>query len=246
MLGPFLLDNEPGVLSSRAGVGPRPGWRHDTVQTRGFLSCCKDYPWLGQHRRVGRDVAVRVERAGSKASSYIIAVDSATGPWQTLHLYVSRASNTMSTSDVKRRTRQAIWWNSFQIRDFKTNNRLHGIQQPHRRGQSSNAPADVRGGLRFPPSSLPINLRGHPRASTKAQSSPDGIQKAWASPFTGLEPPLQNFQRVPTTGPLRPSPHPHLCICPCLVFTALLVAAGASPTWRLCSPSSLCCLTAPL
>lgn len=179
MLGPFLLDNEPGMLSSQAGVGPRPGWRQDdTVQTRGFLSCCKDYPWLGQHRRVGWDVAVRVERAGSKASSYIIAVDSATGPWQTLHLYVSRASNTISTSDVKRRTRQAIWWNSFQIRDFKTNNCLHGIQQPHRRGQGSDAPADVRGGLRFPPSSLPINLRGYPRASTKAPSSPDVVQKA--------------------------------------------------------------------
>ena len=26
MLGPFLLDNEPGMLSSQAGVGPRPGW----------------------------------------------------------------------------------------------------------------------------------------------------------------------------------------------------------------------------
>lgn len=128
MLGPFLLDNEPGMLSSRAGMRPRPGWtQDDTVQTRGFLSCCKDYPWLGYYRRVGRDMAVRVERAGSKASCYIIEVDSATGPWKTLHLYVSRASNTISTSDVKRRTQQAIWQNSFQIRDFKTNNHLHKV-----------------------------------------------------------------------------------------------------------------------
>lgn len=65
---------------------------------------------------MGWDMAVRVERAGSKASFYIIKVDSATGPWKTLHLYVSRASHTISTSDVKRSTQQAIWLNSFHIR----------------------------------------------------------------------------------------------------------------------------------
>lgn len=44
-LRPFLSDNEPGMLSSCACVGHRPGWRQDcTVQTRGFLSHCADFP----------------------------------------------------------------------------------------------------------------------------------------------------------------------------------------------------------
>lgn len=47
-LRPFLSDNEPGMLSSWACVGPRPGWKQDCmVQTRGFLSHCADFPLAG-------------------------------------------------------------------------------------------------------------------------------------------------------------------------------------------------------
>lgn len=199
------------MLSSRADVGPRPGWRQDdTVQTRGFLSCCKDYPWLGYYQRVGRDMAVRVERVGSKASCYIIG--------RTLRLAHGRHFIFMSAGlpipfplQMSKEGLNKLFGRTVsKLETLKQTTTYTRSLQHHRRGQGSDAPADVERRAQVSPIFTPHQPQGLPTGLHKSPEFSRCRSESMSQLPHGLEHPLQNFQRVPTTGPLWPSPHTHI------------------------------------